>query len=288
MANETKLASGGVDDLIASIVAEAQFVAAERSVMRNLVKNFTIPQNNGGMVLQVPIYSTPAAADVAEATDLSNTAVTTSKVDITLGEKGVMTTVTDLALNYSKANVISDMGRLFGEAIAKKIDTDLTALFSGFSTYALGSATDTDATEMTAAHLFAAQAKLRGAGVPGNLVGVFNPKSLYNLKKTMTSTFIPQGATGVVNDAMREGYIGRIAGIDIYETSNVEQDSATSCVNGVFARDALAIAIGSDLKIATQRDESIRGTEVVATAVYGVSELHDSYGVQVVTDNTVS
>ena len=288
MANETKLASGGVDDLIASIVAEAQFVAAERSVMRNLVKNFTIPQNNGGMVLQVPIYSTPAAADVAEATDLSNTAVTTSKVDITLGEVGVMTTVTDLALNYSKQNVISDMGRLFGEAIAKKMDTDLTALFSGFSTYALGSATDTDATEMTAAHLFAAQAKLRGAGVPGPLVGVFNPKSLYNMKKTMTSTFIPQGATGVVNDAMREGYIGRIAGIDIYETSNVEQDSATSCVNGVFARDALAIAIGSDLKIATQRDESIRGTEVVATAVYGVSELHDSYGVQVVTDNTVS
>ena len=106
--------------------------------------------------------------------------------------------------------------------------------------------------------------------------------------KTMTSTFIPQGATGVVNDAMREGYVGRIAGIDIYETSNVEQDSATSCVNGVFARDALALAIGSDLKIATQRDESIRGTEVVATAVYGVSELHDSYGVQIVTDNTVS
>ena len=43
MANETKLASGGVDDLIASIVAEAQFVAAERSVMRNLVKNFAVP-----------------------------------------------------------------------------------------------------------------------------------------------------------------------------------------------------------------------------------------------------
>ena len=287
MANETKLASGGVDDLIASIVAEAQFVAAERSVMRNLVKNFAIPQNNGGMVLQVPIYSTPAAAAVAEATDLSNTAVTTSKMDITLGEVGIMTTVTDLALNYSKQNVISDMGRLFGESIAKKIDTDLTGLFSGFSTYALGNATDTQ-TELTAAHLFAAQAKLRGAGVPGQLVGVFNPKSLYNLKKTMTSTFIPQGATGVVNDAMREGYIGRIAGIDIFETSNVEQDSATSCVNGVFARDALAIAIGSDLKIATQRDESIRGTEIVATAVYGVSELHDSYGVQVVTDNTVS
>jgi len=287
MANETKIASGGVDDLIASIVAEAQFVAAERSVMRNLVKNFTIPQNHGGIVLQVPIYSTPAAAAVAEATDLSNTAVTTSKVDITIGEKGVMTTVTDMALNFSRQNVISDLGRLFGEAISKKIDGDLTALFSGFSTYALGSATDTQ-TEMTAAHLFAAAAKLRGTGVPGPYYGVFNPKSLYNMKKTMTSTFIPQGNTGVVNAAMTEGYVGRIAGIEIFETSNVSETSATSAINGVFAKDALALALGSDIKIATQRDESLRATEVVATAVYGVSELHDTYGIQVVTDNTVS
>ena len=96
MANEVKIASGGVDDLVSSIVAEAQFVAAERSVMRNLVKMFTIPQNNGGNVLQVPIYSTPAAAAGSEAVDLTNTAVTTSKKDITLAEVGVMTTVTDL------------------------------------------------------------------------------------------------------------------------------------------------------------------------------------------------
>ena len=287
MANEVKIASGGVDDLVSSIVAEAQFVAAERSVMRNLVKTFTIPQNNGGTVLQVPIYSTPAAASVSEASDLSNTAVTTSKKDITLGEVGVMTTVTDLALNYSKQNVISDIGRLFGEAIAKKIDQDLTGLFSGFSTFALGNATDTQ-TEMTAAHLFAAAAKLKNAGVPGPYFGVFNPASIFNMKKTMTSTFVPQGNTGVVNAAMTEGYVGRIAGIDIFETSNVVADSATSAVNSVFSRDALAMAMGSDLKIATQRDESLRATEVVATAVYGVSELHDSYGVQIPVDATIS
>ena len=287
MANEVKLASGGVDDLISSIVAEAQFVAAERSVMRNLVKTFTIPQNNGGTVLQVPIYSTPAAAAVAETVDLANTAVTTSKKDITLGEVGVMTTVTDLALNYSKQNVISDIGRLFGEAIAKKIDQDLTGLFSGFSTFALGNATDTQ-TEMTAAHLFAAAAKLKNAGVPGPYFGVFSPASIFNMKKTMTSTFVPQGNTGVVNAAMTEGYVGRIAGIDIFETSNVVADSATSAVNSVFSRDALAMAMGSDMKIATQRDESLRATEVVATAVYGVSELHDTYGVQIPVDATIS
>ena len=45
-----------------------------------------------------------------------------------------MTTLTDLARNSAPRNVAADIGRLFGEAIAKKIDTDLTALFGGFST----------------------------------------------------------------------------------------------------------------------------------------------------------
>ena len=52
-----------------------------------------------------------------------------------------MTTLTDLARNAASRNVASDIGRLFGEAIAKKIDTDLTALFDGFSTSVAGAGT---------------------------------------------------------------------------------------------------------------------------------------------------
>jgi hypothetical protein len=36
-----------------------------------------------------------------------------------------MTTVTDLAQRASAANVIADVGKLFGEAIARKLDKDL-------------------------------------------------------------------------------------------------------------------------------------------------------------------
>ena len=286
MAGEIKSLTSTLDDLLAPIVQEAMFVASERSVMRNLVKNFAVPKNSG-KVLQVPIYPAQTAAALTEADDISLTAISTSKKDITLSEVGIGTNVSDLSLNFSSSNVIADLGKLFGEAVAKKMDSDLTALFSGFSTYALGSATDTQ-TEMTAAHLFAAAAKLKATGVPGPYFGVFNPKAIYNMKKTMTSTFIPQGSTGVVNQAMTEGFVGRIAGIDIYESSNVGADSATSVINGVFSRDALGLAIGQDIKIATQRDESARATEVICTATYGVSELHDTYGVQVAVDATVS
>ena len=130
MANETT--SSTISELYTEIVAEALFVASEQSVMRGLVRNYTIA--GGGKSVEVPIFSTVSAAAVNEATDLSNTAVNPTSVTITASEVGIMTTLTDLARNSASRNVAADIGRLFGEAIATKIDTDLAALFTGFST----------------------------------------------------------------------------------------------------------------------------------------------------------
>lgn len=268
--------------LIAPMVQESLFVASETSIMRGLVRNYPVPMNSG-KVLQVPIYGTQSAADVNEATDLDNTAITNTKKDITLKEIGIMTTVTDFARNVSESNVIADLGRLFGEAISKKIDQDLTALFSGFST-GYGSAQD----EITVEMLFKAYAQLKANAVPGPYYGVFSPKAIYNVKKTLTNSFVNPYGSDVANQAMREGYIGRIAGIDIFETSNVVQESAGNAVNAVFSRDALGLAVMQDIRIATQRDESLRADEVVATAVYGVSELHDTYGIKLLGDNQIN
>ena len=44
-----------------------------------------------------------------------------------------MTTLTDLARNSAPRNVAGDIGKLFGEALARKQDADLIALFDGFS-----------------------------------------------------------------------------------------------------------------------------------------------------------
>ena len=288
MANTTTTT---LNDLIANVVQEALFVASERSIMRGLVRNYNVPKNTG-TTLQVPLYPAQTAQDLTEGTDMdagaSDVAVSTNVKTIALAEVGIMTTVSDLAINHSVSNVIADLGKLFGEAVAKKIDQKLTALFSGFSTYAFGSATDTQST-LTAAGLFKAAATLKAAAVPGPYFGVFHPKAIYNVKANLTNTFVnPNGGATVVNQALSEGYVGRIAGIDIYESSNVAEDSATSVVNGVFSRAALGLEIGQDIKISTQRDESKRATEVVCTSVLGVSELHDTYGVQVVGTNTMA
>ena len=43
-----------------------------------------------------------------------------------------------------------------------------------------------------------------------------------------------------------------------------------------------------DLKLETQRDASLRADEIVATAVYGTGELHDSYGIEMLNESVIN
>jgi len=284
MAAETT--SSTLSELYTEIVAEALFVASERSIMRPLVKNYAI--TGGGKSVEVPIYAAVSAAAVADATDLSNTAINPTSVTITASENGIMTTLTDLGRNAAPRNVAADIGKLFGEAIAKKIDTDLTALFGGFSN-TVGSAT----TVMSAALIFNAVAKLRATGVPSdNLACILHPNIAFDLKSGLSNTFA-NPANGVGNDALRTGFAGQIAGVSIYETSNMADSSGNNpgttgdYKGAVFHSDALGLAMMQDLKIETQRDASLRADEIVATSVYGVGELQDSYGCEVEADSSI-
>jgi len=279
MANETT--SSTVSELYTEIVAEAQFVIQEKSIMKNLVKNYAIA--GGGKSVEVPIYAAVAAAAVSEAADLSNTAINPSSVTITASEVGVMTTLTDLARNSAPRNVAADIGRLFGEAIAKKMDQDLIALFDGFST-----AAGTDSAVLSPATVFNAASTLRAAGLPVNETYlVVHPKVAYDLKSGLTNTFAGLDHD-LSNEALRNGFIGQIAGIKIFETGNMANTgTAGDYKGGMFHKDALALAMMQDIKIETQRDASLRADEIVATAVYGVGELHDSYGIEVIADSSI-
>ena len=209
MANEST--SSTLSELYTEIVAEALFVASERSIMRPLVRNYAV--TGGGKSVEVPIYSAVSAADVSEATDLSNTAIDPTSKTITCTEHGIMTTLTDLARNSAPRNVAGDIGRLFGEAIAKKIDTDLTALFDGFS-----QEVNDGTAVLSASNVFQAVATLRKNAVPmSDLAGVFHPLNAFDLKSGLTNTFVGRD-TELSNEALRTGFVGNVAGVPIFET----------------------------------------------------------------------
>jgi len=274
MANTT---STTLNDLFVNIIANARFTAEEASLMLGLVTQYDI-QAVAGTTIQVPKYSAVTAADLTEGTDLTSTAVSTGVVNIAVGEVGAQVILTDVA-TYGAGDPATAMGTILGSAIATKMDKDLIALFAGLSG-SLGTA----GAEITVADIFKAAATLRANKVTGVINAVIHPYQAYQLKANLTNTFANPNGGESQNEAMRNAYVGQLAGITIYESANITVDGSDDAIGCVFAPEAFAIALKRGFTLAPQRDESLRAFELNATAVYGVGELDDSYGVKILSD----
>ena len=283
MANETT--SSSISELYTEIIQEAIFTFQETSVMRPLVTTYNIAGQ--GKQIAVPVFPTVSASAVAQGTDLSNTEVNPTETTITASEVGVMTTLTDLARESSSRPIAQDIGRVFGEAIAKKVDTDLVDLFGSFAS---GNDLGAAGTELTADLLLKAESTLRALNVPRPYYAVFHPKAVFNLKKTLTQAGYSGTATALSStgeNVFGSGFVGNIFGIDVYENANVTVDGSDDSVGGVFHPMSLGLAMKMDFKLETQRDASLRATEIVGTVTYGKGVVKDDYGCAVTVDSAL-
>lgn len=272
-----------LSELYTEVIQEAIFTFQETSVMRPLVTTYNI--SGQGKQVAVPVYPAISAASIAEGTDLDSTAVNPTEQTITASEFGVMTTLTDLGRDSASRNVTADVGKLFGDALADKVDTDLAALFSSFSSD-VGAAS----TELTAELIFKAVATLRSANVPAPYYGVFHPKAAFNLKKTLVAAGYSTGANAISdlgNEALRNGFIGTVAGVQIFENSNIAIDAYDDSIGAVFHPASLGLAMKADFSVETQRDASLRATEIVATMTKGEAVVKSDYGVKITSDSAL-
>jgi len=296
----TNTTTSSLSELLPSIIQEALFVASEQSIMRGLVKNYTLGPAQG-KTINVPIYPQQTAATLSEGVglalgDVGYANVNTSTATLTIGEVGIATHITDLARLSSATNVVADVGRLFGEAIARKIDKDLTSQFINFTTNLVGSANvsktagaNAISSILSAADVFKAVAKLRSAGVPtSDMACVLHPSVAYDLLANITNTFSNPASGDLQNEAMKMGYVGMLAGIPIYQTSNIDNNNTTGDYAGaVFHRDALGFGLMQDIKIEAQRDALLRGDALVGSALYATGVIYEGYGCVVLADSSI-
>jgi N4-gp56 family major capsid protein len=278
-----------LNDLLPTIIQEAMFVANERSIMRGLVKNYSLAPTQG-KTIQVPIFPLQTAASLTEGDDFNIAAVSTDVATFDVGQVGIATMVTDLAVNASASNVVADLGRLFGEAVARKIDQDLMGLFSSFTTNVVGST----ATTITPALVMQGITKLRAQGIsPDGIACVLHPNVAYDLKSALTTTgntAFSGGAFGdVANEAMRMGYIGQLFGVPVYESANCPASGveAGDYKGGIFHREALGFGLMRDIQIETQRRARAIGTDAVCSAMYGTGVVYEKYGTYASFDSTI-
>jgi N4-gp56 family major capsid protein len=254
--------------------------------MRGLVKNYTLAPGQGKTV-SVPIYPIQTAAVIVEGNEVSDTTVSTNVADLTIGTVAIRTLLTDLARASSASNVVADLGKLFGEAVARKMDLDLTNLFNNLP---VGGGDYTSA--ITAADIFKAVAQLKAAAVPTEgMVAVLHPSIAYDLKASLTNTGnTPFGAfsgSDVSNEAMRTGFVGMLSGIPVFETSNIQTNTPGDFAGAVFQMDAIGLGMIGDISIETQRRASFLGDDIVCSAYYGTGLLQSNYGRLLAFDSSI-
>ena len=233
--------------------------------------------------VKIPKADKFTAAAVSEGTELTNTALTSTSVTITASEIGIQATITDvLDLSDIPAAHGARLKQL-GRALGDKVDVDICALFSGFSTGVGSTTVDIALSDLLDAIY---NLEVNDAAGLGSLVGVLHPRQTADLRTELEADEASVYVGNNVPTKAMAGYFGSWFGIDIFQTTNVPTaNAAADRAGGIFVRDyALGMAQKWAAKVETMRWAPIRGWVLVATAMYGVGEIEDSAGVNVTTD----
>jgi len=281
LANETTASTATeliVTEAVNTVVLEALYASM---VIAPLIRNEECPGNTTAM--EFPIYNDVSGSVTApgEATDLSNTALNPTSATVTAAEVGIMTTVTDLLVTSSPAS-LEGIGRELGRALGVYIDTAIAALFASLNG---GTSVGTTTANMTVSDLLDAHYQLDLDDVPDDRKCVLHPVQKMDLINDMNSSGsgpIFGYTTGDRVAATRKVMIldTEVVTSTVCPTANTSADR----VGALFHENAMAILWKWRTRTETERDASLRATEVVVTACYGVGEISDDRGVPIVTD----
>ena len=273
--------TGSLENAQNIIIAAARYTEEHNAPAMNLIEQFTLPK--GSKQVTVPKVGQMSMQDLTDGVDIVDEEdIGMTTVDLTASEVGAKIILTDKLVRQSAENVFSMIGRQLGDGMARKKDVDVLALYSGFSTD-IGAA----GRSMSLANVSAAVAYAKGKKFGSNVYIVQHPFAVWDIANTAvtaTSTYpVPAGWSADLLGNFFSG-LRPINGVPIFEDGNISIDSSDDAVGVIADRSALGVLKSVDMNKEQDRDISLRATEVVITADYGVFELDDSKGVALTLD----
>ena len=273
--------TGSLENAQRIIIASARYTEEHNAPAMALVEQFTLPK--GSKQVTVPKVGQMTMSDLVDGQDIiDEEEIGMTTVDLTAAEVGAKIIITDKLARQSSENVFSIIGRQLGDGMARKKDTDVTALYSGFGTD-IGAA----GRSMSLANVSATVAYAKGNKFGSQVYIVQHPFAAWDIANTAvtasTTYPVPHGWS---EDLLGNFFSGLrpINGVPIFEDGNITIDSSDDAVGVCCDKTALAVLKSVDTRTERQRDASLRATEVVMTSDYGVFELDDSKGVALTLD----
>ena len=273
--------TGNLENAQRIIIAAARYTEEHNAPAMALVEQFNLPK--GSKQVTVPKVGQMSMSDLVDGQDMIDEEdIGMTTVDLTASEVGAKIIITDKLARQSAQNVFSIIGRQLGDGMARKKDTDVTALYSGFSTD-IGAA----GRSMSLANVSATVAYAKGNKFGSQVYIVQHPFAVWDIANTAvtaSATYpVPAGWSAELLGNFFSG-LRPINGVPIFEDGNITIDASDDAIGVCCDRSALAVLKSVDTRTERQRDASLRATEVVMTADYGVFELDDSKGVALTLD----
>jgi hypothetical protein len=288
---DTGVAVGG----LGKIVGDAVIAFNHTNVMYPLV---TAKQTvKGAITVQFPDYTKVASSSVTAASDGADmstvTSITTAARSATISEHVIRADVTDLAVMGNAEDLTGNVGKILGNAASAKLDADLTALGTGFSQTECGAGT-----ALALSHVFGAMRQLRAASAPFPYNLILSPKQVWGSKGIISllhddavtgSNSKPMSLMGAKGEeAMANGWVGSIAGFNVYWSDQIGEDigSGGDAAGFAFSKGAIGLGVGANglFRIESERNASFRSTEYVCTGFWGEVEIKDTFGVYILSD----
>tara|TARA_R100000700_G_scaffold9576_3_gene13900 strand:- start:7042 stop:7935 length:894 start_codon:yes stop_codon:yes gene_type:complete len=285
----TLTGSSSLSDMSKIIVAESIDNVEPSAPMMDLVSRYDIP--TGSKQVNVPIWGRQSATALTEGVDLSvPQQVTATVVNLTASEHGILSFVSDRLRHENNENVLSAVGTMHGRAVGRLLDSDLLTLLDGFSTSKPGSGSNATFTTIAGAVSLLRTDNATFGPAPSKPNAVLHPEQIRRLTQELAGiqaagagaaagATVPEGPSAEVISSYWRGN-DPIFGVPIYEDGNITV-SSNNAKGGVFAKEALALAMEMEIAAEEERDASLRGTEIVTVGTWGESEVVDNWGVEI-------
>lgn len=272
-----------ISSFVAAIYERSVFVAREMNLMSNLVSNYSA---QGWMTRTFSTRPQITAETVADGVDYSNpTTFGKSLVGtLTPAEAIAQVILTDQDMETDPDGAVTDAAYELGASIAAKIDTDLTAIFVSFSTDKGPGTGQTNTIADLASAVAVVRNRMKRAGPVNAVLHPYQWHDIWALLGQPAGTY--PAIQELANQAMRDYYVSSLLTLSIYTSSNVTI-SGTDATGGVFNQDSIALDTRRPYRLEPERDASLRGTELNATAGYAVGlGKRPTFGVKFIGDIT--
>jgi hypothetical protein len=271
--------TGQLENASREMIAKLRFTAEHNAPVWGMVTHYTLKKGEDtGVFPKVGQMSMSGLTEGQDIVDEEEIGMTT--VSVTPGEVGAKVILTDKLLRQNDAVNFQVIGRQLGDAMKRKREEDLIALFTslngGTNFGAAGAA-------FSAANATACISIAKTDKMGDNMAFIHHPNAVMRLARDLAVVGsgqvrpLPEGYSARLLSKAFKGYM--IWDAPVFETGNISRDSSDDAIGVLMNDDALGTLQSKAPGVERERDASLRAWEAVIVSDYAVFELDDTHGV---------